>query len=101
MRRKFNFECPALNLSQGQRPLDPDATTVLPMKDLAIVCCILFGIAMMPRIFTSAYLINEDIMMVLSIIGFAVLVGLTLSGAKYGLGRHQWNVTVVDLNQTL
>ena len=82
--KKTNSGYPALNPRKVQQPLDPNATTVFPIiGGLAIVHCILVGIAMMTRIFIRANLIKicafPDIMMMHSVIGFAVLVGLTLS----------------------
>ena len=94
--------CPALMPPTGEVPLDPNARSIsATLEGVSIGCLTLVGIAITTRIFTRIHLIKtfalEDSMMILATIGFVVFVALSLYSIKFGLGKHQWDVTIEDL----
>ncbi|KAF2646226.1 hypothetical protein P280DRAFT_544619 [Massarina eburnea CBS 473.64] len=98
--------CPALLPPDGQIPLDPNAYTIYPIAlGLGVTFSVLVGISIILRVFTRSYIMRvfrlEDVMIGLAAIGFFISVGLTLTGFSHGFGKHQWNVTVGDLFQSL
>lgn len=99
------LDCPSMQPPMGHTVFEVNEVSCAALiAEISMVCCVLVGIAVFIRVFTRARLIKiyaiEDLMMMLSAIGFAIFVGLTLHMIGFGLGRHQWNVTVRDIHRT-
>ncbi|KAF2705761.1 hypothetical protein K504DRAFT_505498 [Pleomassaria siparia CBS 279.74] len=94
--------CPALASPVGVIPMNPNAFTLRPtILATTAVCAALVGIALTVRILTKAFILKnmqvEDYFLILAACSFGAFMGVFDSTFQYGLGKHQWDVSIADV----
>jgi len=96
-----DLDCPALKPPPGVMALDPNPASIAPaLEHVAITCLVLVTFAISIRLFTRLRIMKlfalEDAMMILAAISFVVYIALTFESIAFGLGKHQWDLTVEE-----